>query len=60
LTRKASEPGAMVGMVFGFAVELYLWRWTRVPWTWWVMIGTIVTFTVGYAASVVFRKGESF
>jgi SSS family transporter len=60
LTRKASERGAMVGMPFGFAVELYLWRWTRVPWTWWVMIGTMVTFAVGYAASVLFRKSKSF
>jgi hypothetical protein len=29
-----------------------LWKWTPVPWTWWVMIGTIVTFTVGYLASL--------
>jgi solute:Na+ symporter, SSS family len=52
LTRKANQPGAMVGMLFGFFVELYLWQWTRVPWTWWVMIGTIVTFAVGYASSL--------
>jgi SSS family solute:Na+ symporter len=50
LTRRASQRGAMIGMLFGFGVELYLWG-TRVPWTWWVMIGTVVTFVVGYAAS---------
>jgi hypothetical protein len=32
-----------------------LWR-THVPWTWWVMIGTIVTFAVGYAASSLLRE----
>jgi Na+/proline symporter len=53
LTRRASEAGAAVGMVFGFGVELFLWRWTRVPWTWYVAIGTVVTFTIGYAASLV-------
>jgi SSS family solute:Na+ symporter len=52
LTRKANQSGAIVGMLFGFFVELYLWQWTRVPWTWWVMIGTIVTFAVGYASSL--------
>jgi solute:Na+ symporter, SSS family len=51
LTRKANQRGAMVGMLFGFSTELYLWR-AHVPWTWWVIIGTIVTFSVGYAASL--------
>jgi SSS family solute:Na+ symporter len=51
LTRRANQRGAMVGMVFGFGVELYLWLGTRVPWTWWVMIGTCVTFGVGYGVS---------
>src|SRR5271156_1501005 len=52
LTRKANQRGAMVGMLFGFGIELYLWRWTHVPWTWWVMIGTMVTFGVGYVSSL--------
>jgi SSS family solute:Na+ symporter len=51
LTRRANQRGAMIGMACGFGVELYLWRWTHVPWTWWVMIGTMLTFAVGYMAS---------
>jgi SSS family transporter len=51
LTRRANQRGAMVGMACGFGVDLYLWLGTRVPWTWWVMIGSAVTFAVGYAAS---------
>lgn len=54
LTRRASEPGAAVGMIFGFGVELFLWLGTRVPWTWYVAIGTVVTFATGYAASLIF------
>ena len=50
LTKRANQRGAMVGMLFGFGIELCLWRW-QVPWTWWVIIGTIVTFAVGYAFS---------
>jgi SSS family transporter len=51
LTRRANQLGAMVGMLCGFATELYLWRRTSVPFTWWVMIGTVVTFGIGYIFS---------
>jgi SSS family solute:Na+ symporter len=56
LTRIPNQRGAMVGMLFGLTVELYLWKWTTVPFTWWVMIGTIVTFVVGYTFSLVRRR----
>jgi SSS family transporter len=52
LTRQANERGAMVGMLCGFVTELYLWIGTQVPWTWYVAIGTVVTFAVGYAFSL--------
>lgn len=52
LTKRANERGAMVGMLFGFVCNLYLWQWTRTPWTWYVPLGTVVTFAVGYGASV--------
>ena len=52
LTKRANQKGAAVGMLFGFGIEIYLWQWTHVPWTWWVMIGTMVTFGVGYVASL--------
>ena len=60
LTRRANPLGAGTGMLFGFVTEVYLWLGTRVPWTWWVMIGTAVTFCVGWTASVVFasRRAE--
>src|SRR2546430_15691125 len=34
LTRRANQNGAMVGMLCGFLIELYIWLGTRVPWTW--------------------------
>jgi len=52
LTKRAHQTGAMIGMFFGFCAELYLWLGTRVPWTWYVAIGTVVTFGVGYAVSL--------
>ncbi|HZQ19238.1 MAG TPA: sodium:solute symporter [Terriglobales bacterium] len=56
LTRKAGQNGAMLGMVCGFAAEVYLWKFSAVPWTWWVAIGTTITFTVGYTASLTFGR----
>jgi Na+/proline symporter len=51
LTQRATERGSMIGMLFGFSVDVYLWLGTKLPWTWYVPIGTLVTFGVGYAAS---------
>jgi SSS family transporter len=55
LTRRANQAGAMIGMLCGLAMELYLWQWSQVAFTWWVAIGTCVTFAVGYTASVLWR-----
>jgi SSS family solute:Na+ symporter len=56
LTKKANQNGAMVGMLCGFVTELYLWLGTSLPWTWYVAVGTVVTFVVGYGVSGVTRK----
>ena len=56
LTRRAHQLGTMIGMLCGFAIELYLWLGTRVPWTWWVMIGTCVTFAVGWTSSILLHR----
>jgi len=55
LTRRANQGGTMLGMVCGFVAELYIWLGTSVPWTWYVAIGTVITFAVGYAASLLAR-----
>src|SRR5262249_8977891 len=62
LTRKATETGAIIGMICGLALNIYLWlgaksvsQWlgTSIAFTWLVPIGTIVTFTIGYAVSLI-------
>jgi SSS family solute:Na+ symporter len=58
LTKRANQSGALVGMVCGLAMELYLWGWSQVAFTWWVAIGTCATFALGYAASVLW-SGEA-
>jgi len=51
LTRSASERGAIVGMVCGLGLNIYLWLFTQVSFTWYVVLGSSVTFVLGYAAS---------
>jgi len=55
LTTRANQRGAMIGMLCGFTIELYLWGWSQVAFTWWVAIGTTVTFAAGYVASASWR-----
>jgi hypothetical protein len=43
----------MAGMVCGFALNVYLWQFTKAPFTWYVALGSALTFVVGYAASFV-------
>ena len=56
LTKRANQSGAIAGMIAGLALELYLWRYSQVAFTWWVPIGTCVTFAIGYFASAMQRK----
>ncbi|MCI0353687.1 MAG: sodium:solute symporter [Acidobacteria bacterium] len=58
-TRRANANGALAGMAAGLTVEIYLWTATEVGWTWWVAVGTVVTFAVGYTASLLFPSRES-
>jgi solute:Na+ symporter, SSS family len=52
LTRRVGEIAAMTGMVASLAVMLYVRLATGVAWTWYVLIGTTVTFTVACLVSL--------
>ena len=52
LTRRATENGAIIGMLAGLAVILYVTFGTNVAWTWYVVVGSLTTFTVGWLASL--------
>jgi len=56
LTRRATERGAMAGMLCGLAVNVWCWVGTRIPYTWWVVLGSAVTFGVGYGVSWAFDR----
>jgi solute:Na+ symporter, SSS family len=51
LDRGANARGAVLGMFAGLTAILYVYRFTHVAFTWYVMIGSIVTFVVGALVS---------
>ena len=57
LTKRASETGAMIGMGVGFALNMYLWLFTRVSFTWYVAFGCGTTFLIGLAFSGLWPRG---
>jgi Na+/proline symporter len=52
LTRRVGEAAAMAGMVQGLTVMLYVKFLTPIAWTWYVPIGTAVTFLSGWLNSL--------
>ena len=66
LTRFANQTGATIGMVVGFALNIWLWQGhfpvhagpftiPHIAWTWYVLIGSAATFLIGSLASLLFR-----
>jgi SSS family solute:Na+ symporter len=59
LTERPGERAAIAGVVAGTAVMLFVKLVTKIPFTWWVVIGSSVTFGVGYLASFVLNDRNS-
>ena len=51
LNRRATPGGALAGMAAGLAVLLCMKFGTPLAWTWYVLVGSAVTFAVGSVAS---------
>jgi SSS family transporter len=59
LTRTANERGAMAGMLCGVILNLYLWFFTSVAFTWYVVLGSTATFAVGMLASLLLPEPKT-
>jgi Na+/proline symporter len=55
LTKRANQNGTMAGMIVGLATMIYVSSQTPVAFTWYVLIGTVVTFATGFGASYIFE-----
>jgi Na+/proline symporter len=52
LTKRTHQQGAIIGMICGLVLNLSLWLFTQVSFTWYVVLGSLTTFAVGYTASL--------
>ena len=50
--RRANENGALAGFVTGIGVMIAVTFLTPLAWTWYVLAGTVSTFTVGSFSSL--------
>jgi len=59
LTKSVREKPAMIGMIAGLLVMLYVKQWTHIAFTWYVLIGTAVTFFTGWACSWFWKESAN-
>lgn len=59
LSPRATQGGAIGGMAVGIGVVTVLWRWApqALAWPWFALVGTLVTFVVGWGWSRVTARG---
>ena len=56
LTTRVGEKAAMVGMLCGLVLMLYIYGNTKIAFTWYVLIGTTVTMATALLASLVIKE----
>jgi SSS family transporter len=56
LTRRVGENAALLGMAAGLAMLVYVRLDTGIAWTWYVAIGSSVTFLTGWLASLFWKE----
>jgi SSS family solute:Na+ symporter len=59
LTRRVNGPGATIGLIVGFGVNLLLWKYApKISWLWWNVIGFFIAYAIGYLISLAFPKPD--
>ncbi len=59
LTKRTTSREALLGALLGLGTLLCVIKFTPIAWTWYVAIGTCVTFAVGWAASWPISKNST-
>lgn len=74
LCKSITEIGAIVGMIGGFSINLFLWKQSgpisialgsqqivlpKIAWTWFVLIGSLCTFALSWIASKLLPEGNT-
>jgi Na+/proline symporter len=56
LTKRANGRGALTGALVALATMVLVVACTSLAWTWYVALGTVVTFTVGWVVSATAKQ----
>jgi solute:Na+ symporter, SSS family len=56
---RANSTGAIAGMLIGLATMVAVNRFTTLAWTWYVLVGTVVTFASGSIVSAIWGPGAN-
>jgi solute:Na+ symporter, SSS family len=56
---RANATGAIAGMLVGIATMVAVNRFTLLAWTWYVLVGTVVTFVSGSIVSAIWGSGAN-
>ena len=54
LTKKANQIGVICGMLASLCAMLMVKFYTSLAWTWYVLLGTVICWSVGYVVSSIF------
>jgi solute:Na+ symporter, SSS family len=55
LLKRVTQPPALVGMIVSIGSMLYIFFATKIAWTWYVFIGSLITMVVAWLASFVLQ-----
>jgi Na+/proline symporter len=58
LTKRTNQRGIMAGMATSLVFMAGVWYTTRLAWTWYVLVGTVVCASVGYVVSIIWKAEE--
>ncbi len=57
--RRVSETPALIGMLTSMVLMLYIRFWTPIAWTWYVLLGSLITFVVAWVAALAFAPAPA-
>ena len=52
--RRVTQPPALIGMLVSMGAMLYVFLATKIAWTWYVLLGSLITFVVAWVTSFAF------
>jgi SSS family transporter len=51
-TKRANQTGVIAGMASSLVCMLAVWMYVPLGWTWYVLVGTVICVSIGYAVSL--------